>query len=126
MEGVRGPVARAGFPVYLPAGGRRCPVTNTPVTSEGSATSDPQGFVEGMVRNEVTGAPLPNASLQIIGTSYVTFSDGNGRYRLTFDAGLVDACRSQVVRVSAPGYRARTLVLALGRSDNTVPLRARQ
>src|SRR5882724_3255687 len=25
MEGVPGPVARAGFPVYLPAGGRRCP-----------------------------------------------------------------------------------------------------
>jgi hypothetical protein len=99
---------------------------NTPAVPEGNATSHPQGFVEGMVRNEDTGAPLPNAFLQIIGTSYVTFSDDNGRYRLAFDAGLVDACRSQVVRVSAPGYRARTLVLALGRADNTVPLQARR
>jgi hypothetical protein len=46
-----------------------------------------------------------------------------GRYRLTFDPALVDACRSQLVRVTAPGFRARTMVLAYGaRSDNIVDL----
>jgi hypothetical protein len=38
----------------------------------------------------------------------------------------VDVCRSQLVRVTAPGYRARTMILTLGPpSDNIVDLSGR-
>lgn len=119
-QGIVGPVAQAGAPVYLPAGGRRCVITNQPVAATDDAPGD--GVVEGIVRREGSGVPLPGAFMQIIGTPYVTFSDARGHYRLAFDPHLVDGCRTQVVRVTAKGYRARTLVLAIGRADNTVEL----
>jgi hypothetical protein len=83
------------------------------------------GVVEGVVRHERTGEPLPGAFLQIIGTAYTTFADDRGRYRLVFDPSLIGPCRTQVVRVTAPGYRAQTLILMLGRADNTVHLARR-
>jgi hypothetical protein len=66
------------------------------------------------------GAPLTGAHLQVVGTSYHTFSDGGGLYTLVFDVGLVANCRVQVVRVSAPGYRGRDLYLAMGLGENNV------
>ena len=67
--------------------------------------------------------PLAGAHLQIIGTPYVAFSDGAGRYTLRFDPALVDHCRTQYVRVTAPGFRSRLLVLSLGpQSANDVHL----
>jgi hypothetical protein len=66
--------------------------------------------------------PLGGAFLQIIGTSYSTFSDGSGLYRLVFDASLVDECRTQYVRVVADGYRGRNLVLGVGPGINDVML----
>jgi hypothetical protein len=63
---------------------------------------------------------LAGAFLQILGTPYSTFADDNGRYRLTFDASLVGPCRTQVVRVTARGYRAQNLILAVGSADNTI------
>jgi len=66
--------------------------------------------------------PLPGAFLQIIGTSYSTYSDGSGVYRLIFDASLVDECRTQYVRVVANGYRGRNLVLGVGPGVNDVVL----
>jgi hypothetical protein len=66
------------------------------------------------------GVPLTGAHLQVVGTSYHTFSDGGGLYTLAFDVGLVANCRVQVVRVSAPGYRGRDLYLAMGLGENNV------
>jgi hypothetical protein len=66
--------------------------------------------------------PLPGAFLQIIGTSYSTYSDGSGVYRLIFDASLVDECRTQYVRVVANGYRGRNLILGVGPGVNDVVL----
>lgn len=75
----------------------------------------------GRVYNE-NSRPLAGAFLQIIGTSYSTYSDRSGLYRLVFDASLVDACRTQYVRVVANGYRGRNLVLGVGPGVNDVVL----
>lgn len=66
--------------------------------------------------------PIPGAYLQMLGTSYSAYSDGNGRYRLVFDASLVDECRTQYVRVVAAGYRGQNLVLGLGVGSNDIIL----
>lgn len=66
--------------------------------------------------------PLAGAFLQIIGTSYSTFSDRTGLYHLVFDASLVDECRTQYVRVVANGYRGRNLILGVGPGVNDVVL----
>ena len=85
-----------------------------------------EGVIEGIVRTKSGGLPIPGAFLQMLGTGSATFADGAGHYRLTFDPSLVDACRSQVVRVTAPGYRARTMILTWGlASDNVVDLASR-
>ncbi len=78
--------------------------------------------VVGVVRDD-RGRPLPNAHLQLVGQIYATFSDGRGNYRLEFNPKLLDACRVQVVRVSADGYRTADLQLAVGRrvqSDDVI------
>ncbi|HEU4698510.1 MAG TPA: carboxypeptidase-like regulatory domain-containing protein [Gemmatimonadales bacterium] len=103
-----GPVAIAGLPVYIPDEGNRC----TPRPREPDAPVE-LGTVHGRVYS-TSGVPLPGAHLQILGTPYVTFADETGAYSLTFDRHLVDDCRSQVVRVTAPGFRAQNLVLSLG------------
>ena len=121
-EGTIGPVRQAGFPVYMRSGGERCAMGNAASAGGDQPTSD--GFVEGTVRNENNGDILPGAFIQILGTPYVTFSDDHGHYRLVFDSHLVNPCRTQIVRVTAQGYRARTLVLALGRADNTIDLQS--
>jgi hypothetical protein len=66
--------------------------------------------------------PLSGAFLQIIGTSYSTYSDQTGLYKLVFDASLVDECRTQYVRVVADGYRGKNLVLGIGPGINDVLL----
>ena len=72
------------------------------------------GVVQGRVFRENSRHPLPGAHLQILGTPYYTYSDDRGDFRLVFDRSLVDACRTQMVRVWAPGYRARDLTLYVG------------
>jgi hypothetical protein len=67
--------------------------------------------------------PLSGAHLQIMGTSFGTFSDSRGEYRLEFDPRLLAKCRKQYVNVVAPGYRGETLTLMIGprvRSDDVV------
>jgi hypothetical protein len=82
------------------------------------------GVIEGIVRTESGGKPIPGAFLQMLGSGAATFSDDNGHYRLTFDPSLVDACRSQLVRVTAKGYRERTMILMWGpESDNVVDMK---
>jgi hypothetical protein len=86
-----------------------------------------EGVIEGIVRTESGGLPIPGAFLQMLGTGSATFADASGHYRLTFDPSLVDACRSQLVRVTAPGYRARTMILTWGLpSANVVDLASRR
>lgn len=116
---IAGPV-RAGLPVRMAGGGMRCPFSGEEVMLT-DRTSD--GVIEGVVRTESSGHPIPGAFLQLLGSGSATFADGAGRYRLTFDPALVDVCRSQLVRVTAPGFRARTMTLAYGsRSNNVVDL----
>ena len=59
--------------------------------------------------------PLIGAHLQIMGTTFVTFSGPSGDYRLEFDPRLLERCRVQYVRVAAEGYDGRMLTLSIGR-----------
>jgi hypothetical protein len=84
------------------------------------------GTVVGRIFRQESGQPLAGAHLQMIGTPYVTFTDGLGEYRFRFDLALVDNCRTQYVKVSAPGYESRLLVLVVGpRRSEDVVLRRR-
>ena len=117
-----GPVA-AGLPVGLNGGGTRCAWSGAEARH---ADAPSAGVIEGIVRTESNGRPIPGAFLQVLGSGSATFADAAGRYRLTFDPGLVDVCRSQLVRVTAPGFRARTMILAYGfQSDNVIDLTVR-
>jgi hypothetical protein len=116
---VAGPV-QTGLPLSMMSGGPHCAWSG----AEAAPIEGPRdGVIEGIVRTESGGRPIPGAFLQMLGTGSATFADASGHYRLTFDPALVDACRSQLVRVTAPGYRARTMILTYGRaSDNIVDL----
>jgi hypothetical protein len=79
--------------------------------------------VVGRIFRKNDGRPLAGAHLQMIGTSLVTFTDENGEYHFRVDLSLVDNCRTQYVRVTAPGYESRLLVLMVGpnvKSDDVV------
>ena len=80
-------------------------------------------FVEGWVYNERTGAVLAGAHLQMMGTPYSAFADDAGHYRLGFDRSLVDECRSQYVRVIAPGVPPQLIVLGRGPGGTDIYLR---
>ena len=97
----------------MPEVGDSCPTVMPDSTKPGEPR---MGSATGRVLAVQGGAPMPNAHLQIVGTSFVTFTDNNGEYILTFDASLLDQCRTQYVRVSAPGYEPRLLVLVIGRN----------
>jgi hypothetical protein len=72
------------------------------------------GTVVGRIFRQDNGRPLAGAHLQMIGTPYVAFTDGTGQYRFRFDLALMDNCRTQYVKVTAPGYESRLLVVVLG------------
>ncbi len=112
------------------------PVTGTgtrnnalPWASDSTCVPDPAPFdpnspvvldsIRGVVYDH-SGMALSGAHLQVVGTSYHTFSGRGGRYSLVFDVSLVANCRVQVVRVSAGGYRGRDLYLAMGLGNNNV------
>ena len=114
-----GPRASRPMEAYLPDHPEKCiPQQRPPGDSAGS----PQfGMVLGRIYRQDNGRPLVGAHLQMLGTPYVTFTDGNGEYRFRFDMSLVDNCRTQYVRVTAAGYESRLLVLVVGpnvRSDD--------
>lgn len=80
--------------------------------------------VAGKIYREDNGQPLAGARLQILGTAFGTFSNDVGEYKLVFDRSLVDRCRTQSVRVSAPGYAGRDVILYIGEPlSSDVPLR---
>jgi hypothetical protein len=97
---------------YLPDRPDRCiPRPSLPAESAGA----PQyGVVVGRIYRGDTGQPLPGAHLQMLGTPFTAFTDETGEYHFRFELALVDNCRTQYVRVSAPGYQSRLLVLLVG------------
>lgn len=100
------------------------PVPRAPRDANGKA---PLGVAVGRILREDSGEPLAGANLQMVGTPYTTFTDENGEYRFVYDMSLIEDCRTQYVRVTAPGYQSRMLVLVVGervRSED-VPLRRR-
>jgi hypothetical protein len=77
--------------------------------------------IVGRILRQGTESPLPGAHLQMIGTPYYAFADGDGRYQFRFAASLVANCRTQLVRVEAPGYATQWLsviVSSTPRSNN--------
>lgn len=113
-----------GFRESFPEAAGQCPEIPDPgVNPDGS----PVLFsLVGVVRDH-RGRPLANAHLQLVGQVYATFSDGQGNYRLEFNPKLLEACRVQVVRVSADGFKTADLQLAVGRrvQSDDVTLRPR-
>lgn len=117
-----GPAAEPGFEIYLPPQSDGC----TPVRPREEGAPVELVAVSGRVYRQGTRVPLAGAHLQMIGTPYVAFSDAAGAYDLRFDPALVDRCRTQYVRVTAPGFRAQTLVLYLGpAASNDIPMAQR-
>ena len=107
-----GPQATRPMEAWLPENSERC--TPRPVAPSDSSGATQFGTVVGRIFRQDNGRPLAGAHLQMIGTPYVTFTDGSGEYRFTFDLSLMDNCRTQYVRVSAAGYESRLLVLVMG------------
>jgi hypothetical protein len=92
-----------------------------------SARAPQFGVVTGRIYRADTGRPLAGAHLQMVGAPFTAFTDDNGYYQFRFDLSMVDNCRTQYVRVSAPGYQSRLLVLLVGRNvqSEDVSLRRR-
>ena len=114
-----GPQASRPMEAYLPDHPERC----TPRPPTDSAGPPQFGIVVGKIFRQDNGGPLAGAHLQMLGTPFVSFTDDNGEYHFRFDLSLVDNCRTQYVRVTAPGYESRLLVLQVGanvRSDDVI------
>ena len=116
-----GPRATRPMEAYLPDRPERC-IPKPSAPRESSAA--PQfGTVTGKIFRQDNGLPLAGAHLQMLGTPYVSFTNDVGEYNFRFDMSLVDNCRTQYVRVTAPGYESRLLVLMVGpkvRSDDVL------
>lgn len=116
-----GPRASRPMEAYLPDHPEKC--VPKPAAPRDSTAPVQYGVVEGKIFRQDDGRPLGGAHLQMLGTPYVTFTDDAGEYRFRFDLSLVDNCRTQYVRVTAPGYESRLLVLMVGpkvRSDDVL------
>jgi hypothetical protein len=120
-----GPRATRPMESYAPEQPERCvPQERDPTDS---ARAPQFGIVSGRIYRGDTGRPLAGAHLQMIGAPFTAFTDDNGNYQFRFDLSLMDNCRTQYVRVSAPGYQSRLLVLLVGRNvqSEDVTLRRR-
>jgi hypothetical protein len=128
----QGPPAGAGprdirpLQTELPDRPDKCvPRPSVPAESAGA----PQiGVAVGRIFRGDNGRPLAGAHLVMLGTPYTSFTDDNGEYQFRFDMSLIDNCRTQYVRVTAPGYESRLLVLVVGprsRSDDVMLRRKR-
>ena len=72
-----------------------------------------------------SGGALSGAHLQMIGQPYSTFANNRGEFRLLFDINLMADCRTQYVRIEAPGFRSQMLPIVIGGGVSTVGLRRR-
>ncbi|MBA3495865.1 MAG: hypothetical protein H0T86_02030 [Gemmatimonadales bacterium] len=109
-----GPRASRPMEAYLPDHPEKC--IPTPSAPHDSAAEPQFGVAVGKIFRQDNGLPLSGAHLQMLGTPYVAFTEDDGAYRFRFDLALVDNCRTQYVRVTAPGYESRLLVLMVGRN----------
>lgn len=125
-EGSMGKVGQSGVdtrdwrPSFEEAAGRCVSIPDLGTNADGTPVL---ATVIGRVLQNDGRSPLGGAHLQIIGTPFSTFSDGNGEYRLEFDPKLLEQCRVQYVRVAADGYTGAMLTLSIGervRSDDVV------
>ncbi|HEX5632286.1 MAG TPA: hypothetical protein VFX50_03625 [Gemmatimonadales bacterium] len=96
------------------------PCGEIPVDSTGAPIT---GVVEGVVRDQDSNRPLAGAHLQMVGQPYSTFANNRGAFRLTFDITLMADCRTQYVRIMAPGFRSQMLPIVIGGGTSTVALR---
>jgi hypothetical protein len=120
-----GPQAIRPMEAYVPENPERC-VPQQPAAARDSTAAQTFGTVVGRIYRQDNGRPLAGAHLQMLGAPYVAFTDNNGEYRFRFDLGLVDNCRIQYVRVSAPGYETRLLVLVVGENIRSEDVRLRR
>jgi Carboxypeptidase regulatory-like domain len=109
---------------YLPDNPERC--VPRPVAPGDSGGAPKFGTVVGRIFKQDSGRPLAGAHLQMLGAPYVAFTDNNGEYRFRFDLALVDNCRTQYVRVTAPGYETRLLALLVGENLQSEDVRLRR
>ena len=89
---------------------RTCPTTRSVASRSrppprDSAAAPQYGVVTGKIYRQDNGRPLAGAHLQMLGTPFVSFTSDDGEYHFRFDLSLVDNCRTQYVRVTAPGLR---------------------
>jgi hypothetical protein len=119
-----GPQATRPMEAYRPDNAQRC-VPQPPLARD-SANGPSFGTVVGRIFRQDSGRPLAGAHLQMLGAPYVAFTDNNGEYRFRFDLSLVDNCRTQFVRVTAPGYETRLLVLVVGENIQSEDVRLRR
>jgi outer membrane biosynthesis protein TonB len=98
------------------------PCGDIPTDSTGAPV---QGVVQGVVRDVDGGGTLAGAHLQMIGQPYATFANNRGEFRLLFDIHLMADCRTQYVRIEAPGFRSQMLPIVIGGGVSTVGLRRR-
>ena len=109
-----GPRAVRPMETYIPDRPEKCvPQPAPPADSIGPVQ---YGTVVGRIFREDGRRPLAGAHLQMLGTPYTAFTDGEGEYQFKFDLSLMDNCRTQYVRVTAKGYESRLLVLLVGQN----------
>ena len=119
-----GPQASRPMEAYLPDHPERCiPKPAVPAESAGPTQL---GTVVGKIFRQDNGRPLAGAHLQMLGTPFVTFTNDQGEYHFRFDLSLVDNCRTQYVRVTAPGYESRLLVLMVGANVRSEDVRLKR
>ena len=76
------------------------------------AFSAPQKVIYGVIRDKDTGAPLPNANIQIVDTYRGTITNNLGRYRLEVNEYPAR------IRVRYIGYRSREVTIKTDSPDN--------
>ncbi|MBA4158581.1 MAG: TonB-dependent receptor [Gemmatimonadetes bacterium] len=78
------------------------------------AVAQSTGSVSGTVTHAQTGAPVPGANVQIVGTRTGTLTRSDGTYRLTLSAG------SHNIRVNLIGFGAATEAVSLTAGQSAV------
>ena len=106
-------------------------VESYPIVSVGTPAREAAAIIgtqrmPGVVVLDDNGRPLAGAHLQMLGTPFVTFTNDQGEYHFRFDLSLVDNCRTQYVRVTAPGYESRLLVLMVGANVRSEDVRLKR
>ena len=80
--------------------------------------------IAGRISTSGHGEPLAGRPAADPGDPVRDVRNDRGDYKLLFDRSLVNRCRSQSVRVTAPGYQGRDVMLYIGVTPNgDVPLR---